>query len=60
MATSNSPPRETEEPSDDEGEKETQETENDTVEPKGYTKRDKRLEKLRQLRLRSVSLIGRR
>ena len=36
-------------------EKETTEPENDTVEPKEYSKKDKRLERLRQLRLRSVS-----
>lgn len=60
MATSDSPPPcESEEPgpSNDKGE-ETAEPETD-VEPKGYSKKDKRLEKLRQLRLRSVSCLGR-
>ena len=64
MATCDSPPHESEEPGptndEDEEEKETVEPETDTVEPKGYSKRDKRLEKLRQLRLRSVSFLGRR
>lgn len=58
MATCDSPPRESEEPND-EGDRETAELETDTVEPKGYSKKEKRLEKLRQLRLRSVSCLGR-
>ena len=66
MATCDSPPPcESEEPgpASDEGDKETSEPDCDTVvdevvEPKGYSKRDKRLEKLRQLRLRSVSLLN--
>ena len=59
MASSDLPPCEGEEPepSNDEEEKEIPEVETDIAEPKGYTKRDKRLEKLRQLRLRSVSLF---
>ena len=59
MATCDSPPpQESEEPgpTSDEGDKETSEPDCDTiVEPKGYSKRDKRLEKLRQLHERSVS-----
>ena len=40
---------------EEEEEEEITETDADIVEPKGYTKKEKRLEKLRQLRLRSVS-----
>ena len=60
MATCDSPPPpcESEEPGPITDE-EDKETDTDTVEPKGYSKRDKRLEKLRQLRLRSVSCLGR-
>ena len=60
MATCDSPPQECEEPgpTNDEEETVTVQPETDTVEPKGYSKRDKRLEKLRQLRLRSVSYLG--
>lgn len=58
MATCDSPPCEPTTDKDEE-EKKTPEPETDTIEPKGYTKRDKRLEKLRQLRLRSVSCLGR-
>ena len=61
MATCDSPPQECEEPgptNDEEEETETVQPETDTVELKGYSKRDKRLEKLRQLRLRSVSYLG--
>ena len=57
MATCDTLPGEREEQgriSDDE-EEEITETDADIVEPKGYTKKEKRLEKLRQLRLRSVS-----
>ena len=56
MATCDTLPGEREEQgriSDDEEEEE--EIDADIVEPKGYTKKEKRLEKLRQLRLRSVS-----
>ena len=50
MATCDSPPPcESEEPgpATDEEDKETSEPESDTLQPKGYSKRDKRLEKLR-------------
>ena len=56
MATCDTPPGEPEEQgrATDE-EEEISEKVVDIVEPKGYTKKEKRLEKLRQLRLRSVS-----
>ena len=58
MATCDTSPGEPEEQgrATDEGE-EISEKDVDIVEPKGYTKKEKRLEKLRQLRLRSVSCL---
>ena len=58
MATCDTPPGEPEEQerATDE-EEEISEKDVDIVEPKDYTKKEKRLEKLRQLRLRSVSCL---
>jgi len=59
MATCDTPPGEPEEQgrATDKGEEEIPEKDADIFEPKGYTKKEKRLEKLRQLRLRSVSCL---